>query len=72
MNLAALAIEQAGYADGAALSAALSLVGQDYSGISGTITFADNGDRLGGYYEVWKVVEEDGVYSYERIKVISL
>lgn len=72
MKLAALAIEQAGYSDGAAISNALKEIGKGYSGISGTITFADNGDRLGGMYEVWKVVKEDGQYKYQRVKDISL
>lgn len=72
MKLVALAIEQAGYEDAAAISAALLTVGQDYEGVSGTISFAENGDRKGGSYEVWKVVKEDGEYKYERIKVISL
>jgi ABC-type branched-subunit amino acid transport system substrate-binding protein len=72
VKLAALAIKQAGYKDGAAISAALKKLGKGYAGISGTITFADNGDRLGGIYEVWKVVNEDGQYKFQRIKVISL
>ncbi len=72
MKLAALAIEQAGYEDAAAISAALLEIGQGYQGASGIITFADNGDRQGGIYEVWKVVEADGVYSYERVKVLTM
>ena len=72
MKLAALAMEEAGSEDAAAISDALLQVGQDYEGVSGIISFADNGDRLGGYYEIWKVVETDGTYGYERIKVISL
>jgi ABC-type branched-subunit amino acid transport system substrate-binding protein len=72
VKLAALAIKQAGYKDGAAISAALKEVGKGYAGVSGTITFADSGDRLGGIYEVWNVVKEDGQYMFQRIKVISL
>ena len=71
-NLMAQAIEQAGYEDAAAISAALVEVGQDYPGVSGTITFSDIGDRVSADYEVWKVVSEDDQYMYERIKVISL
>jgi ABC-type branched-subunit amino acid transport system substrate-binding protein len=72
VKLAALAIKQAGYKDGAVISAALKKLGNGYAGVSGTITFANNGDRLGGIYEVWKVVNEDGQYNFQRIKVISL
>ena len=36
------------------------------------ITFDENGDRVSADFEVWKVVEENGTYSYERVEVISL
>ena len=72
MKFAALAVGEAGYEDATAIGAALLEIGQDYPGASGTITFAGNGDRIGGVYEVWKVLEEDGTYSYERVKIISL
>jgi len=71
-KLMALAIEQAGYEDATAISAALIDVAQGYPGVSGTITFDENGDRVSADFEVWKVVEENGTYSYERVKVISL
>ena len=71
-KLMALAIEQAGYEDATAISAALIDIAQNYPGVSGTITFDENGDRVSADFEVWKVVEEGGAYSYETIKVISL
>lgn len=71
-KLMALAIEQAGYEDATAISAALIDIAQNYPGVSGMITFDENGDRVSADFEVWKVVEEDGIYSYETIKVISL
>ncbi len=72
MMMAALAMRDAGTEDAAAIADALMLVGQDYEGASGTITFSEFGDRMGGVYEVWKVVETDEGHAFERVKIVSL
>ena len=71
MKLAALAIEQAGYEDAAAISDALMEIGQGYAGVSGLISFSENGDRGGGTFEVWQVVIDDEGPRFDTVKIIS-
>lgn len=71
-KLVLLAIEKVGADDGAKIKDALREVGQNYQGVSGTITFNELGDRASGDFEVWKVVKEDGEYKYVKVRVISL
>jgi len=47
-------------------------VGKNYQGVSGTITFDDQGDRVSGTYEVWKVVREGTEYKFARVKLIPM
>ena len=71
MKLAAMAIEQAGYEDAAAISDALMEIGQGYAGVSGLISFSENGDRGGGTFEVWQVVIDDEGPRFDTVKIIS-
>lgn len=72
IKLIAKAIEKAGKYDGAAIRDALLKIGQNYDGASGIITFADNGDRVSGTFEVWKVEKVEGVYKNVQVKLITL
>ena len=65
------AIKQVGY-DAVKIKEALREIGTNYPGVSGTITFDERGDRVGGQFEVWKVVRVDEEYKFERVKIISL
>lgn len=66
VNLIALAIEEAGEYDGAAIKEALYVVGADYDGASGTINWDELGDRAHATYGVWDYVETSpGVYEYQ-------
>lgn len=66
VKLIALAIEEAGEYDGAAIKDALYVVGTDYSGASGTISWNELGDRAHATYGVWDYVETaPGEYEYE-------
>ena len=66
VNLIALAIEEAGEYDGAAVKDALYVVGADYTGTSGDINWDELGDRAHATYGVWDYVETSpGVYEYQ-------
>lgn len=66
VNLIALAIEEAGEYDGAAIKEALYVVGADYDGASGAINWDELGDRAHATYGVWDHVETTpGVYKYQ-------
>ncbi len=64
LNMIAAAIRQAGTYNGSAIRDALALVGKDYQGVSGTISFDQNGERIAGTYAVWKVAVEGTQYKY--------
>ncbi len=53
------AVMEAGSTDGADVKAALPTVGNNYQGVSGTITFDSNGDILGGSYDIWQAQKDD-------------
>jgi branched-chain amino acid transport system substrate-binding protein len=72
VKLIALAANHAGSEDPAKVRDALLEVGQNYQGASGTITFDEGGDRLGGIYEIWEVVKEDGEFKFKRVDMITL
>ena len=55
VKLIAAALKKANVYDGAALRDALAIVGKDYHGASGTITFDQSGERIAGNYGIWKV-----------------
>jgi ABC-type branched-subunit amino acid transport system substrate-binding protein len=65
VKLIALAIEEAGVYDGAAIKAALYEVGVNYSGASGTITWDENGDRVSATYGIWRLVYDAVTRKYE-------
>lgn len=65
MNLIALAIKQANTYRGGNIRDALQAVGKDYHGVSGTITFNEQGSRIAGNYGVWKVVSEGQQYKFQ-------
>jgi ABC-type branched-subunit amino acid transport system substrate-binding protein len=66
VKMIALAIEEAGEYDGAAIKDALYEVGADYVGASGDINWDELGDREHATYGVWDYVETSpGVYEYD-------
>lgn len=67
-----MAIERVGISDAAKIAAEILKIAQNYPGVSGSITLSENGDRVSGDFEVWKVIKEGDTYKYERVKVISL
>lgn len=64
MKMIAAAIKKAGVYNGGAIRDALNDIGQDYAGISGKITFDQNGERIAGTYGIWKVSIEGTQYRY--------
>ncbi len=62
VHLLALAMKKAGSEDPAEVRDALIVVGQNYEGASGTITFSEGGDRVSGRYEVWAVKDGENVH----------
>lgn len=72
VKLIAAACNKAGTEDPAKVREALLEIGKDYNGASGTITFDDQGDRVSGVYEVWKVVKEGDQYKNVRVKLIPV
>lgn len=72
VRLVALAVEKAGVYDRAKITDALWQVGQNYAGVSSTITFDEKSERAWGTYEMWKVEKVDGEYEFTRIRDISL
>lgn len=71
VNLIALAIEDAGVYDGAAINDALYELGVDYSGASGETTWDANGDRVSATYGIWDYVETSPlVYEYVILEYI--
>ncbi|RDV83394.1 ABC transporter substrate-binding protein [Ammonifex thiophilus] len=72
VNLLAKAYAQAGSDDADKIREALLKIGQNYPGVSGNITFDQGGDRVGGYFEIWKVVKKDGKYECVREKLVEV
>ena len=71
VNLIALAIEDVGEYDGAAIKDALYELGVDYSGASGETTWDANGDRVSATYGIWDYVETSPlVYEYVILEYI--
>lgn len=69
--LIAAAANQAGSTDPIAVRDALRVIGQNYEGVSGTVTFDEGGDRLGGLYEIWGVEEADGKFEFVRLDMVD-
>ena len=55
VKLIAAALKKANVYDGAAIRDALAIVGNNYQGASGVITFDQSGERIAGNYGIWKV-----------------
>ncbi len=66
-----LTILQVGKYDGEAIAKALPLVAEKYYGVSGWTLLDENGDRAGGDYEIWAIVEEDGKYVWKVVGYYS-
>lgn len=62
--VAALAILEAGTYDGEIIQKILPDVASRYFGVSGWTLLNENGDRVGGDYVIYKVVQKDGGYSW--------
>lgn len=61
------AIIEAESTDGKDVRDALSVVGNDYAGVTGTITFDENGDLIGGSYDIWQVHTTDPDASLDTV-----
>lgn len=75
IKMIAQAIERAGVYDGAKVREALLVIGQNYDGASGIITFDEIGDRVSGTFELWKVVRDPAApsgYKNVQIKLVSV
>ena len=72
-KLIALAIEEVGEYDGAAIEDALYELGVGYSCAGGTITWDENGDRVSAAYGIWELQLEGETekYEYEFLYYIS-
>jgi branched-chain amino acid transport system substrate-binding protein len=64
VNLIAAALQRANAYNGSAIRDALSVVGKDYAGASGSITFDQTGERNAGIYGIWKVEMQGTQYQY--------
>jgi len=53
--------------DVASLETALNNVTNEYTGLSGSISLDENGDRTEGLYHFWQVVESGSTYAWEHI-----
>jgi len=71
-KLIAAAVERAGTDDPVKVREALLEMGKNYQGASGTISFDEQGDRVSGIYELWKVVKEGPEYKFVRVKLIPV
>lgn len=71
VKLIAAACAKAGTDDPVKVRKALLAIGQKYQGASGTITFDQQGDRISGTYEVWKVVKKGKDYVFEQVKLVE-
>jgi len=70
VQLIALAIEDAGVYEGAAIKDSLYDVGVGYSGASGPVTFDANGDRTSATYAIWDVLYDGEDYNYVHLEYI--
>jgi ABC-type branched-subunit amino acid transport system substrate-binding protein len=71
-NLVFAAMKVVGSTDGTKIAAEVLKLAKNYAGASGSITLNQNGDRVSGDYEVWKVVKNGSTYSYAKVKIIKL
>jgi ABC-type branched-subunit amino acid transport system substrate-binding protein len=64
VNMIAAALKKANTYNGGAVRDALLVVGNNYPGASGSITFDQSGERIAGSYGIWKVVMKGTQYQY--------
>jgi len=67
----ALAIIEAGTYDGEAIQKVLPDVAARYFGVSGWTLLDENGDRAGGDYVIYKIVEAGGKYEWKAAGIYS-
>ena len=72
VRLIALAIENAGSYNGTAIKDSLYVVGINYSGASGNITWDANGDRVSATYGIWELQYDGENYDYVILEYISI
>ena len=70
--VAALAIIEARTYDSEIIAKILPDVASRYFGVSGWTILDENGDRAGGDYGIWSVVEVDGKYEWKLTGIYSL
>ena len=61
------AVIKAQSVDGPTVRDAIKEVGNNYQGVSGVKTFDDNGDIVGGVYDIWEAQKSDSAYSVSAI-----
>jgi ABC-type branched-subunit amino acid transport system substrate-binding protein len=71
-NLIFAAMKVVGSSDGTKIAAEVLKLANNYSGASGTITMNTIGDRVSGTYQVWKVINTSGTYSFTTVTTIAL
>jgi ABC-type branched-subunit amino acid transport system substrate-binding protein len=64
VNMIAAALQKANTYNGGAVRDALLVVGNNYPGASGSITFDQSGERIAGSYGIWKVVMQGTQYQF--------
>jgi len=64
VNMIAVALQKANTYNGGAVRDALLVIGNNYPGASGSITFDQSGERIAGSYGTWKVVMQGTQYRY--------
>ena len=64
VNMIAAALQKANTYNGGAIRDALLVVGNNYPGASGSITFNQSGERIAGSYGIWKVAMMGTQYQY--------
>ncbi len=64
VNMIAAALQKANTYNGGAIRDALQVIGNNYPGASGSITFDQSGERIAGSYGIWKVVMKGTQYQF--------
>jgi len=64
INMIAAALQKVNTYNGDAIRDALLVVGNNYPGASGSITFDQTGERIAGSYGIWKVVMQGTQYQF--------
>ena len=64
VNMIAAALQKANTYNGGAVRDALLAIGNNYPGVSGSVTFDPSGERIAGSYGIWKVVMQGTQYEF--------